>query len=242
LTKLDVETQETSFGHRVFQFAAIAAVLAYFGVLLRQVGGMIHGLAQAAAALSTALAAYAAADFVSGFVHWMGDRLGSEQTPVLGPNFVGPFRYHHVDPEGITRHGFVETNGNNSIVLAPVLIAAAHLGPRLLSGWSLLLADAFIVFFGLAIFATNQFHKWAHVKSPSAPVAALQRWGLILGYEHHQTHHTSPYDTYYCITAGWLNPVLDRLRFFERIEGLLWAAFGIKAGEDAARSVLSAAP
>ena len=31
----------------------------------------------------------------------------------------------------------------------------------------------------------------------------------------------SPYDTYYCITVGVWNPLLDRLRFFERTERLI---------------------
>jgi hypothetical protein len=26
--------------------------------------------------------------------------------------------------------------------------------------------------------------------------------GIILSKEHHDIHHESPYDTYYCITAG----------------------------------------
>jgi hypothetical protein len=34
-------------------------------------------------------------------------------------------------------------------------------------------------------------------------------------------YHASPYDTYYCITVGVWNPLLERTRFFERIERLL---------------------
>jgi hypothetical protein len=30
-----------------------------------------------------------------------------------------------------------------------------------------------------------------------------------------------PYDTYYCITTGFWNPLLDRTRFFERVERLI---------------------
>ena len=67
-------------------------------------------------------AGYIVSDFLSGFVHWAGDTVGDETTPIFGPNFVTPFRYHHVDPEDITRHDFVETNGNNCIVAAPVLL------------------------------------------------------------------------------------------------------------------------
>ena len=68
-------------------------------------------------------------DFLSGFVHWAGDTVGDESTPIFGPNFVRPFRFHHVDPEDITRHDFVETNGNNCIVAAPVLLLVLLLLP-----------------------------------------------------------------------------------------------------------------
>ncbi len=33
-------------------------------------------------------------------------------------------------------------------------------------------------------------------------------------------HHTAPRDKYYCITVGWMNPVLDKIRFFRFLE---WA-------------------
>ena len=73
----------------------------------------------------------------------------------------------------------------------------------------------------LAVFLINQFHKWAHMESPPVWVRRLQLWGLVLPKEHHDVHHESPYDTYYCITVGVWNPLLDRTRFFERAERLI---------------------
>jgi len=66
--------------------------------------------------------------------------------------------------------------------------------------------------------ATNQFHKWAHQENPSAFARWLQRKRLVLEPAHHQRHHTRPFDVNYCITNGWLNPVLNRLKFFRRLE------------------------
>ena len=68
----------------------------------------------------------------------------------------------------------------------------------------------FSLFLCLAAFLTNQFHKWAHMDTPPAFVSWLQEWGVILSREHHDIHHQSPYDTYYCITTGFWNPLLDR--------------------------------
>ena len=69
------------------------------------------------------------ADLVSGMAHWAGDTLMREDTPVVGPHFIRPFREHHIDPKAITRHDFIETNGNNCIASMPVLGAVAPVMP-----------------------------------------------------------------------------------------------------------------
>jgi hypothetical protein len=73
----------------------------------------------------------------------------------------------------------------------------------------------------VATVATNQFHKWAHQDSPSAFARWLQRKRLVLEPQHHKRHHTQPFDMNYCITNGWLNPLLNRLKFFRRLEAAL---------------------
>jgi ubiquitin-conjugating enzyme E2 variant len=49
----------------------------------------------------------------------------------------------------------------------------------------------------------------------------LQRAGLILSPEHHAVHHAAPRDKYYCITVGWMNPVLEKVRFFRFLEAAI---------------------
>lgn len=41
------------------------------------------------------------------------------------------------------------------------------------------------------------------MEDPRSLAAWLQRCRLILSKKHHDIHHASPYDTYYCITAGF---------------------------------------
>ena len=166
------------------------------------------------------LIAYALADFVSGFVHFLADNFGSSDTPLFGKAFVMPFRDHHTDPTGILRHPFMIANGNNCLVALPPLLLILLFVPvdTTFSGY---LFGTFFLAFSLAIFLTNQFHKWAHMEAPPRLVEWFQARGLILSRSHHDIHHVSPFDTYYCITAGWWNPLLQRIRFFERIEAMI---------------------
>ena len=164
--------------------------------------------------------AYLAADFLSGFVHFLADNFGSYDTPILGPDFIEPFREHHVDPKGIVGHDFVDANGNNSLATLPFMLFMWIVVP--LETWYFgYLFGAFFLFLCLAAFLTNQFHKWAHMDEPPAFVGWLQARGVILSQKRHDIHHESPYDTYYCITAGFWNPLLDRIRFYERTERLI---------------------
>ena len=79
----------------------------------------------------------------------------------------------------------------------------------------------FVAFMCLFLVATNQFHKWAHAAHPPALSRPLQRWGLILSPRHHEIHHAVPHDKHYCITVGWMNPVLNGIRFFRTAEWLI---------------------
>ncbi len=193
-----------------FAIAAFAALA--LDLLLRLVarrGGAT------APALFAALAGWALADLVSGLAHWTCDTFFHETTPLLGRAFIRPFREHHLDPTAIARHGFLEVNGSNCLVLAPVMLAARGLGDTFLH-------DAALLAFAVAIFGTNQFHKWAHLEGRLPPaVASLQSTRLILSREHHLRHHRAPHREAYCITSGWMDLPLDRWRVLPRVERFL---------------------
>lgn len=217
---------------RALEIASIAVLLGYLVRIAIDTLADLSGPARAQAWWILAifpLLAVLAADFVSGLVHFLADRFGTPRTPLVGRHFVKPFREHHVDPEGITRHDFIEANGNNSIVTIPVVAGCYHLLPRGEAVWAAV-GELSLGSFVLAIFFTNQFHQWAHTAQPPAWVAALQRLRLILPRPQHQIHHTPPYDRYYCITTGWLNAPLQRIGFFPWAERTIRAGLGRWAG------------
>jgi plasmanylethanolamine desaturase len=164
------------------------------------------------------VAGYLMADFASGTVHWFGDTFYEENTPLLGPLLIRTFREHHRDPESITRHGFLEVNGCNCLGLIPMLLFEWWLSAKYPDSTPALLCQAFLVTFVVAVFGTNQFHKWAHARRVPAIVAWLQRRNLILSPTMHQRHHRGGFKRSYCITTGWMNTVLDRIRFFPAME------------------------
>jgi len=178
----------------------------------------------------TFILGYFGADIFTGSVHWVADRYGSPNIPFFGENFIVPFREHHYNQEKITDHDFWETNGNSCILLAPVLgaVCVYMLNPFL---------EASVMFWGVGVILANQAHKWAHMQNPPTIVKFFQK-SLLLDVENHDVHHVSPHNTHYCILNGWLNPILDRTRFFDKVE--LWLSkVGIKPYDD---GVVGSAP
>lgn len=160
-------------------------------------------------------------DLVSGLVHWTADTYFSDETPIIGPSLVKPFRLHHLYPRDICTHDLVTTVGNVCIIAVPVLaVCISLLWFYEDSSWLAFLTLC-IALMSLATVLTNQFHKWAHQEAPSRFVKLLQRTRLVLAPAHHQIHHTKPFNMHYCITNGWLNPLLNKIQFFRSLEATL---------------------
>ena len=167
------------------------------------------------------------ADFVSAVVHWMADNWGRDEWPIVGTHFIRPFRHHHVDPQEMTHHGFVELNGNNCIVSLPAWPIAWSIMDGVSPAWGLFWGT-FWLSLAYWVLGTNQFHAWAHTDRVPRVIAALQWSRLILSPRHHDVHHRQPHDRNYAITNGWTNPVLRALRFFEIIEWTVTKISGVR--------------
>jgi hypothetical protein len=205
---------------KVMQGTAIVTMGALLVVHAVRLAGVQHESTAAGLALTVGalVAGYLFADFMSGCVHFFFDRFLEETTPVIGPAFVKPFRIHHTDPLDITRHGFLPTNGSNSLVTVVPLLGLFVIDITHAAGFFFV---AVIVVASLATFGTNQFHKWAHEPVPHPAVAWLQRHHWILPVDHHAIHHTWPHEAHYCITTGWMNAFLLRVGFWKAATRLI---------------------
>lgn len=222
------KTYSYSRWHRALEIGGIGSFAGVAGALAYKIALVVDDLLTSITVGITFLTGPLFADLISGLVHWFADQYGTEKTPIVGPNFIRPFREHHVDPTGITRHDFIETNGSNCLFSLPAMVIVLFAVPAVTGSVLCAFLLAWILVVSLSMFATNQIHKWAHQASPARIVRWLQGTGLILGKQQHALHHTEPFDTDYCITLGWWNPFLGRIRFFERAESMIFALSGAR--------------
>lgn len=214
----DAEREHATAGD-VLALLVLAALLAPFAWrtgLAVAAGG--HGVSLLLALLLGILAA----DLITGVLHWCADTFFTEDTPVLGLAVIQPFREHHREPLAMTRRTFLR--GSHANVLATTAMLLAVWTWRLVAAPApTVFTDAWLTSLAIALWLSNQFHKWAHVARVPAPVRGLQATGLILTPARHARHHTAGHDGGYCVTTGWLNPLLDRLHTFATAERLVRA-------------------
>jgi len=160
---------------------------------------------------------YALADLMTGTVHWFCDSFFSEKTPFIGPLIIASFREHHTHPKLFTQDKFIEQDTTSFFVLLVPLILAVDPRSSTISDY---LWHCTLIGLSIGAFGTNLFHKWAHQKSPPQFAKKLQKLGLILTPELHKKHHRS-YSESYCVTSGWLNPLLDYINFFPKLESFI---------------------
>ncbi|XP_072452356.1 plasmanylethanolamine desaturase 1 isoform X2 [Chiloscyllium punctatum] len=197
--------------------------------------GPQHAGAKELAQLYSPVAGIVTADFASGLVHWGADTWGSVDIPVIGKAFIRPFREHHIDPTAITRHDFIETNGDNCMF---TIIPLAHMTYKFITNspeaiYEAYAWDCYVFCLGIFVTMTNQIHKWSHTYFGLPHwVTILQDLHIILPRKHHRIHHVAPHETYFCITTGWLNYLLEKIGFWRNSEYVITNLTGHKPRAD----------
>ena len=59
------------------------------------------------------------------------------------------------------------------------------------------------------------------IRENPALVSWLQRLHLLQSPRHHGRHHAGNKDSHYCVITNFLNPLLEEVSFWRRLEGLV---------------------
>lgn len=149
------------------------------------------------------------ADLLGGIVHWWEDRAGREDMWLLGRAVVTPNRLHHREPLAFAASSLWDRNWTT-------WAGTALLAAPLFAWWGF---SVFLLAATLGGLLSNEVHRAAH-KPAAMPrwVTCLQATGFIQSPRHHGQHHAAPQDRSYCVLTGWINPWLDAIGVWARIE------------------------
>jgi len=189
---------------RWVELLGIVVFCGFSSVFGMQTHALWSGIWDVPTVVASAVAAYAAADFVSGMVHLFCDNFFSEDTPLLG-RLIGPFREHHRDPTGIARRSIAEVSNSScwGVIGTYCLVLSGGLPDSLF-------ASTFWLGFGCSVYLTNAVHRWTHSSRVPRAVVWLQGARVFMRPDAHDRHHRTG-TAAYCVLAGWLNPLLDAI-------------------------------
>lgn len=160
------------------------------------------------------------ADLLSGLVHWLEDAYGREDLPVVGELVTRRNNLHHQDPAYFARFSYWHSSW-----LLIALCATA--------GGVAALCGAFTWQLGVVLVLcanANQVHKWTH--RPRSRNGRVVGWlmdaRLIQSQRDHALHHRGEETTHYCVLTPHLNPLLERLGLWRRLERLVARVTGVE--------------
>ncbi len=173
------------------------------------------------------LIAWFLADFICGIVHWIEDRyMDDGQSLEFARGVATDNILHHDEPTAMCRNTPWENMRSSAIFAWPVAAIAFIVGAPL---W---------LWLGLAFTSVgNLIHRFSHMpkRDLNRFVRAMQELGLFISAKHHATHHfamgqkvgKAMANRAYCPMSDWVNPPLDRIKFWWLCEQAL-KSVGIK--------------
>lgn len=174
--------------------------------------------------LAQALGIVMLADFAAGVVHWIEDAYFDADTPVIGPLVIKPNIVHHHLPRYFTRLNWWQSSAD--LMGVGLLLLGTGWWFGFLS-WQLWLFVAISV-------NANQVHKWSHrTRAENGRlISFFQDIRVLQTPRNHARHHTDPKNTYYCPVTNLVNPLLERVKFWERVEHLIERMTGLRHRDD----------
>ena len=147
------------------------------------------------------------ADFLSGLFHWWEDTYAKEEWWLIGKYIATPNKIHHEKPAEFTKGSYWHRNWTTII-------------PSLISAALLYYYDCWLWLSFIMLSQANEIHCWSHMPC-NRVIKLIQSVGIIQGPKDHHEHHIDNHDKAYCVMSIFLNPVLDRIRFWRALEWMI---------------------
>jgi ubiquitin-conjugating enzyme E2 variant len=159
------------------------------------------------------------ADLVSGTVHWLEDAYARP-----GMHWINKIAeenlLHHARPREFLKKTWWQSSWDLMLAVIAVIAVA----------WIFDVLTWQVWLFSFLVANANQIHKWAHSSHAERGVVirALQHVYLLQTPRHHARHHSGEKNTHYCVITNFLNPILEEVEFWKRLERINHALFGLE--------------
>ncbi len=159
------------------------------------------------------------ADFLTGLIHWWEDAYGNPSWPLVGKLVIEPNLEHHKNPRLLLKGTYwhrINTSLAAALLIGVVLwLAGFH-------SWQMVVCLLFSA-------QGNEIHAMGHRtdKENGRIVLFLQKMGIVQRRKTHGWHHKAPYDTNFCVMTEFLNPVLNAIGFWKKLEWFVLHIFRI---------------
>lgn len=174
---------------------------------------------EVATTLGLVLLCVLVADFLTGCLHWVEDSYFGPETPIIGRHVIAPNLEHHRDPRAFLRNSWWESTWVSLLIATCACAALWAVG---LWHWTV----------GVTLLIAahgNTVHKWAHRSRTENGrlIVALQQLRIIQSPAHHAGHHRGDRDRRYCVVSPWMNPIVDGIQLWRRLEWVIQKITGI---------------
>ncbi len=160
------------------------------------------------------------ADFITGIIHWWEDTYGNPNWPILGKHVVYPNMIHHQHPTQLLEGSYwnrINTSFIGATIVGTLLwLLGMH-------AWQMVVCLLFCA-------QGNEIHAMSH-RSDQANgklILFFQKTGLLQGRKTHRWHHKAPYETNFCVMSEFVNPILNIIGFWTKLEWIILHLFGIE--------------
>ena len=159
-------------------------------------------------------------DLLTGSVHWWEDTYGNPDWIFFGNTIVKPNIEHHKKPRGFLKDSLfqrVKLSALIAICIGTVIFLLGFLN------WQIMFCLIYASF-------ANEIHAITHRtnKENGKLINLIQKTGLIQSRKMHGYHHSAPYDINYCVLTNYVNPILNKIKFWFFLECCI-GFFGINS-------------